>query len=51
MHENVWEWVHDRYGTYDSSAPVTDPLGTVYGSSGLTTRSKPNREKCLVSKV
>ena len=32
MHGNVWEWVQDRYGGYNSS-PRVDPLGPSSGSN------------------
>ena len=31
MHGNVWEWVHDRYGSY-AGGPVSDPQGPSSGS-------------------
>ena len=32
MHDNVWEWVQDWYGTY-TVEPVTDPQGPASGSA------------------
>ena len=32
MHGNVWEWVHDRYGSYTSGSQA-DPTGAASGSN------------------